>query len=49
MAAPLPSMEMIHSLWVMSSVSAENGGLVEIMAGQGTWLQWRWALGYDRT
>ena len=34
-AVLLPSMEMIHSLWVMSGVSAEDGGSVEIVAGQG--------------
>ena len=47
MAALLSSMEMIHSLWVMISVSAKTGGSTEIMAGQGTWLQWRWVLGCD--
>ena len=38
-------MEIIHSLRALSSVSAENGGPAEIVAGQGAWLQWRWALG----
>ena len=49
MAASLLSMEMIHSLWVMISASAETRGLMEIMAGPGAWLQWRWALGCNGT
>ena len=36
MAAPLPSMEMICSLWVMISALAETGRSVEIVAGPGT-------------
>ena len=46
-AAPLPSVEMIHSRQAMSSVSAETGGPAEIMAGQGAWLEQRWALGWN--
>ena len=43
-AIALLSMEMPTSLWVMISASAWNRGSVEIMVGQGTWLQWRWRL-----
>ena len=47
MATPLLSTEMIHSLRVMSGVSAENRGPAEIVARQGAWLQWRWVLGRE--
>ena len=49
MAALLLPMEMMHSLWVMISVLAKTRGLMEIVAGQGAWLRWRWALGCDGT
>ena len=48
-AIMLPSMEMPISLQVMISTLAGTGGSAEIMVGQGAWLQWRWALGCDRT
>ena len=36
MTTLLPLMEVILSLWVMISVSAETGGSMEIVAGPGT-------------
>ena len=48
-AAPLPSMETIHSLRMMSVISAGSGWLGEIVAKYGARSWQRWALGYDGT